>query len=143
MKKNNYVCHPCGLPYLTPDQREWNRISTWQEGTCSVCGERTSVTHKRAYNYLENAVQNESLWLNIIDLKNRVSDFDKMFCEKLEENLAGIRGYEEENTCVVIGQDDEDYFASYPETSCCHVGPITDENYCPKCGAKIEKDEEE
>jgi len=56
MKKNNYVCHPCGLPYLTPEQREQERVSTWHEGTCCVCGERKSVTHKRAYNYLDDAI---------------------------------------------------------------------------------------
>jgi len=48
--------------------------------------------------------------------------------------------YEGEGICILIGQDEEDYFISVPQTSCCHAGPITNENYCPKCGAKIERD---
>lgn len=30
----------------------------------------------------------------------------------------------------------------YEVTSCCHVEPPPSKNYCPKCGAKIERDEE-
>jgi hypothetical protein len=48
---NPYICYACGIKYLTREQREQDRVSTWHEGTCCECGHEASVTHVRAYNY--------------------------------------------------------------------------------------------
>lgn len=44
-------------------------------------------------------------------------------------------------TCeVIIAPDELDGFAFEMDiTSCCKIGPITSENYCSKCGAKIKR----
>lgn len=39
------------------------------------------------------------------------------------------------NECKLITSDDG--FISCDITECCKIGPITDENYCPRCGNKI------
>ena len=33
----------------------------------------------------------------------------------------------------------EEGFGTYGVTECCRFGPLTDENYCPNCGKKINK----
>lgn len=33
----------------------------------------------------------------------------------------------------------EDFTPDYDVTECCEVGPITNENFCPKCGKKIKR----
>lgn len=55
-----------------------------------------------------------------------------------EKWLAQVRGYQDDDDCIILGQEDSDYFTSVPVTSCCHIGPITNEKYCPECGAKIQ-----
>ena len=49
---NDYVCYPCGLPYLTEQQTKEHHIHTYHIGECGVCGQEVPVTHKRAFNYL-------------------------------------------------------------------------------------------
>ena len=41
-------------------------------------------------------------------------------------------------TCTLLEREDV-MFGKYKLTSCCKPGPVTQENYCPYCGAKIEK----
>ena len=49
----DYVCSPCGLPYLTEQQLKEHHIHTYHFGECGVCGmDEVPVTHKRAFNYL-------------------------------------------------------------------------------------------
>lgn len=41
-------------------------------------------------------------------------------------------------TCTLLEREDV-MFGKYKLTSCCKQGPVTQENYCPNCGAKIER----
>lgn len=58
MKKKNdrtsdYVCVDCGVPYLTEKQKkEGGHVATFHMGTCGICENHKSITHIRAYNYL-------------------------------------------------------------------------------------------
>lgn len=51
--KNLYVCHSCGVPYLTSGQLKEKRIVTCHKGTCCVCDEVKDVAHVRNYNGLD------------------------------------------------------------------------------------------
>jgi len=42
-------------------------------------------------------------------------------------------------TCKLVPHEDV-MFSNYNFTDCCKQGPITKENYCPNCGAKIERE---
>lgn len=44
----------------------------------------------------------------------------------------------EQETILLTGPDDF-YQTDVSVTSCCKIGPITSENYCPNCGKKIVK----
>ena len=48
----DYICYPCGLPYLSEQQTKEHHIHTYHIGECGVCGQEVPVTHKRAFNYL-------------------------------------------------------------------------------------------
>lgn len=50
-RNSDYVCIPCGIQYLSEKQREANRVVTFHENHCGICGEHTGVTHIRHYNY--------------------------------------------------------------------------------------------
>jgi len=51
--------------------------------------------------------------------------------------IGGVSG-SLQHTTKIIRQ--EDYFMDYIDvTECCKIGPITNENYCPKCGKQIIK----
>lgn len=52
-----------------------------------------------------------------------------------------LKSFEELFHCRVIEEPEEIFGEMIPVsvTSCCRKGPITDENYCPNCGKKIEK----
>lgn len=51
MKKNKtWCCFDCGKQYVSEDKEH---IVTCHEGTCDVCGEVKTVTHIRAFNYLQ------------------------------------------------------------------------------------------
>jgi len=49
---NDYVCYPCGLPYLTEQQTKMHHVHTYHLGECAICGHKVPLTHKRAFNYL-------------------------------------------------------------------------------------------
>jgi len=62
--------------------------------------------------------------------------------KKIETAIDALIQYVEDkiDTCILIGQDHDDYFVSGIVTSCCHVEPTPNKKYCPKCGAKVERD---
>lgn len=43
------------------------------------------------------------------------------------------------STCFLEDVTDDVFNMVYKQVSCCKIAPITDENYCPKCGKKILK----
>lgn len=43
------------------------------------------------------------------------------------------------STCFLEDVTDDVFNMGYKQVSCCKIAPITDENYCPKCGKKILK----
>ena len=43
------------------------------------------------------------------------------------------------STCFLEDYEDHFFEVKYKQVSCCKISPITDENYCPKCGKKILK----
>lgn len=49
---SDYVCNECGSQFLTDSQKAEERIVTAHESECGLCGVTKSVTHIRAYNYL-------------------------------------------------------------------------------------------
>ena len=55
-RTSNDVCEACGkqfLNYLTERQRDLrSEVYTAWEGECGLCGQKTSVTDYRHYNYL-------------------------------------------------------------------------------------------
>ena len=52
-------------------------------------------------------------------------------------DLADVGGSLQPKTCKVVNDNDEEFPCDV--TTCCNVGPITRENYCPNCGAKIQR----
>ena len=49
-KYPDWVCRPCGWQY-----GRWpgmDRMSTWHEGTCGICGQRGPVTEPRDFGHL-------------------------------------------------------------------------------------------
>jgi len=54
---SDYVCVACGTSFLTPTQRAQRArqglIVTMQRGKCDVCHKIKTVTHIRAFNYLQ------------------------------------------------------------------------------------------
>lgn len=51
---SDYVCIPCGVQYLSEKQKEEGGVSTFHEGKCGLCENKTHITHMRHYNYLNN-----------------------------------------------------------------------------------------
>lgn len=52
---NNYVCVDCGVKHLTEKQKSnGGQAHTFHINTCTVCSEKKSVTHIKAYNYLNS-----------------------------------------------------------------------------------------
>lgn len=49
---SDYVCYKCGSKYLTEQQKSRGHISTYHEDNCGLCGEFTSLTSIRNFNYL-------------------------------------------------------------------------------------------
>ena len=43
------------------------------------------------------------------------------------------------STCFLEDVTDDVFNMVYKQVTCCKIAPITDENYCPKCGKKILK----
>ena len=54
MRKSDYVCFECGKPYLTKEQLEEERCSTFHLSECGLCGKTRGITHIRNYNYLRS-----------------------------------------------------------------------------------------
>lgn len=52
-------------------------------------------------------------------------------------NRAAIRFFDPEEPTTNLIQINEPFGYEYEATACCQSGPITNENYCPKCGRKI------
>lgn len=62
---------------------------------------------------------------------------DPEITEKIKETLTNsFIEYLDKNRTTTLERDGED-FASMDLVSCCKMGPITTENYCPNCGRKI------
>ena len=47
-----WVCRPCGYQYGRFPRMD--RISTWHEGTCGICGQRGPVTEPRDFGHLRD-----------------------------------------------------------------------------------------
>ena len=86
-----------------------------------------------------------------MDLKTEIREyFYKIHGSHIETDIANIIAIAEEHQALQLQQtgvstcfleDYEDHFfeVKYKQVSCCKIAPITDENYCPKCGKKILK----
>jgi len=72
-------------------------------------------------------------------LWNAVIEFAEKYHEQQVKSvdLADVGGsLLNDNTCN-IKHDDSDEFYACDVTSCCGVGPIVREKYCPECGKRI------
>jgi len=52
-RTSDYVCASCGIKFLTDKQKEESSPTTFSVSECGLCGEKTSTTHIRKYNYLQ------------------------------------------------------------------------------------------
>ena len=79
--------------------------------------------------------------MRIIDIQIKLNmnyNQAKRFKEHAELlGLLDVGGSLPPKTCKVVNDNDDEFPCDV--TTCCGVGPITRENYCPNCGAKIEK----
>lgn len=58
-RQDGYVCVDCGVQFLSDEQLIGpDRVHTYHLNTCGLCGEKKSVTHVRAYNYLQKPTNN-------------------------------------------------------------------------------------
>ena len=52
-RTSDYVCHDCGVKYLTAEQLEGEGdVCTATLDNCGVCGKEVTVIHIRHYNWL-------------------------------------------------------------------------------------------
>ena len=51
-KYPGWICRPCGWQYGRFPSMD--RIATWHEGTCGLCGQRGPVTEPRDFGHLRN-----------------------------------------------------------------------------------------
>ena len=52
-RTSDYICFPCGLNYLTAEQKESEgHVVTASISKCGLCGESAATTHMRHFNYL-------------------------------------------------------------------------------------------
>ncbi len=65
----------------------------------------------------------------IVLLENELMEIERIVLASEIERLRG--------TCTI--ENDNDNTFPCEVTSCCKMGPITRENYCPNCGKKIIK----
>ena len=49
---NDYICHECGIEFLSEKQMTETTIATAHISKCGLCGEDKSIIHMRHYNYL-------------------------------------------------------------------------------------------
>lgn len=59
--------------------------------------------------------------------------WEKKSIQNLQLQQTGVSG------CFLEDVTDDVFNMGYKQVSCCKIAPITDENYCPKCGKKILK----
>ena len=59
--------------------------------------------------------------------------WEKKSIQNLQLQQTGVSG------CFLEDVTDDFFNMGYKQVSCCKIAPITDENYCPKCGKKILK----
>ncbi len=52
-RTSDYVCFDCGRLYLTPQQIKNAGVVTAHTGECGLCHQAKSITHIRAFNYLQ------------------------------------------------------------------------------------------
>mgnify|MGYP003617644934 CR=1 FL=1 len=68
----------------------------------------------------------------VYDRENLIKDICKEL-QSLQLQQTGV------STCFLEDYEDHFFEVKYKQVSCCKIAPITDENYCPKCGKKILK----
>lgn len=51
-RTSDYVCVPCGVQFLSEEQKKKGGVSTFSISECGLCNTRTNTTHIRKYNYL-------------------------------------------------------------------------------------------
>lgn len=51
-RTSDYVCISCGVKFLSEKQKKQGGVTTVHKGECGLCGEITSITHIRKYNWL-------------------------------------------------------------------------------------------
>ena len=51
-RPHDYVCFDCGIEFLDDKQKSIDGVVTAHKGNCCLCGEEKSITHIRAFNYL-------------------------------------------------------------------------------------------
>jgi hypothetical protein len=49
---DQHVCVPCGIQFLTEEQKREGGVHTAVRGICCLCGSLTTVLPTRHYNYL-------------------------------------------------------------------------------------------
>lgn len=52
-RTSDYVCFDCGRMFLSEEQKVGSIIVTAHVSKCGLCGNEKSVTHMRAFNYLQ------------------------------------------------------------------------------------------
>ena len=88
-----------------------------------------------------NGSNKHSSEMRIIDIQIKLNmnyNQAKRFKEQAELlGLLNVGGALHTKTCKVVNDNDDEFPCDV--TTCCGVGPITRENYCPNCGAKIQR----
>ena len=81
-----------------------------------------------------NGKTKEEVLISKLEIENR--DLKRQITElrqALQLQQTGV------STCFLEDYEDHFFEVKYKQVSCCKIAPITDENYCPKCGKKILK----
>lgn len=58
-RTSDYVCFDCGIEFLDDKQKSIGGVVTAHKGNCCLCGEEKSITHIRAFNYLNYPYKKE------------------------------------------------------------------------------------
>ena len=90
---------------------------------------------------------NKQLVLNIENLANMAHNHSRSTDSIIDEIVETITKRDQAlqlqqtgvSTCFLEDVTDDVFNMWYKQVSCCKIAPITDENYCPKCGKKILK----
>lgn len=87
---------------------------------------------------LKKHIPSQFDWLKKTDPKlidNILKSMEEYANRQLQ--LAGVSNSLEHTTRIV--KEEDDFIGCIDVTECCKIGPITNENYCPKCGKQIIK----